>query len=191
MANNILEQYDSISEYGKQQIINDETLLIIKFKEFEDKVIKTLESKEIVDKEINGIKKNYNEEIEELQKREKDFRTEVKRINREKKELYLNNEKATPQQNSELDIYLKYILELGQAIGVVDKKFNKNKKNISDFILLTQDTLKVLGDKEKEINGYINEIERIEEYGDKKLIHTIEMERKKDNLLTQNVTLDI
>ena len=29
---------------------------------------------EIVDKEINGIKKNYNDEIEELQKREKDFR---------------------------------------------------------------------------------------------------------------------
>ena len=57
VANNILEQYDSISEYGKQQIINDESLLIVKFKEFEDKVIKTLESKEIVDKEIMILKK--------------------------------------------------------------------------------------------------------------------------------------
>ena len=191
VANNMLEKYDSISEYGKQQIINDETLLIVKFKEFEDKVIKTLESKEIVDKEINGIKKNYNDEIEELQKREKDFRYEVKRINKEKKDLYLNNEKATPQQNAELDIYLKYILELGQAIGVVDKKFNKNKKNINDFILLTQDTLKVLAEKEKEINGYINEIERIEEFGDKKLIHSIEMERKKDNKREKQLMLKL
>jgi hypothetical protein len=48
---------------------------------------------------------------------------------------------------------LKYILELGLTIGAVDKKFNKNKKNINDFFLLTQDTLKILGEKEKIINN--------------------------------------
>ena len=191
VANNILEKYDSIDENVKQQIINDETLLIVKFKEFEDKVIKILESKEIVDKEITGIKKSYDDEIEELQRRAKDFREEVKRVNREKKELLFNNEKATPQVDSELDTYLKYLLELGQALGVVDKKFNKNKKNINDFIILTQDTLRVLGEKEKEINGYINEIERIEEYGDKKLIHIIEMERKKDNKREKQLMLKL
>ena len=191
VANNILEKYDSIDENVKQQIINDETLLIVKFKEFEDKVIKILESKEIVDKEITGIKKSYDDEIEELQRRARDFREEVKRVNREKKELLFNNEKATPQVDSELDTYLKYLLELGQALGVVDKKFNKNKKNINDFIILTQDTLRVLGEKEKEINGYINEIERIEEYGDKKLIHIIEMERKKDNKREKQLMLKL
>ena len=191
VANNILEKYDSIDENVKQQIINDETLLIVKFKEFEDKVIKILESKEIVDKEITGIKKSYDDEIEELQRRARDFREEVKRVNKEKKELLFNNEKATPQVDSELDTYLKYLLELGQALGVVDKKFNKNKKNINDFIILTQDTLRVLGEKEKEINGYINEIERIEEYGDKKLIHIIEMERKKDNKREKQLMLKL
>jgi len=191
VANNILEKYDSIDENVKQQIINDETLLIVKFKEFEDKVIKILESKEIVDKEITGIKKSYDDEIEELQRRVRDFREEVKRVNREKKELLFNNEKATPQVNTELDTYLKYLLELGQALGVVDKKFNKNKKNINDYIILTQDTLRVLGEKEKEINGYINEIERIEEYGDKRLIHIIEMERKKDNKREKQLMLKL
>ena len=191
VANNILEKYDSIDENVKQQIINDETLLIVKFKEFEDKVIKILESKEIVDKEITSLKKSYDDEIEELQRRARDFREEVKRVNKEKKELLFNNEKATPQVDSELDTYLKYLLELGQALGVVDKKFNKNKKNIIDFILLTQDTLRVLGEKEKEINGYINEIERIEVYGDKKLIHIIEMERKKDNKREKQLMLKL
>ena len=191
VANNILEQYDSIDEYGKQQIINDETMLIVKFKEFEDKVIKILESKEIVDKEITGMKNNYNNEIEDLQKREKDFRNEIKRINKEKKDIYTNYEKTAPQQNSELNSYLKYILELGETIGTVDKKFNKNKKTISDFVLLTQDTLKILSEKEKEINGYINEIERIEEFGDKKLIQTIEMERKKDNKREKQLMLKL
>ena len=191
VANNILEKYDSIDENVKQQIINDETLLIVKFKEFEDKVIKILESKEIVDKEIASLKKSYDDEIEELQRRARDFREEVKRVNKEKKELLFNNEKATPQVDSELDTYLKYLLELGQALGVVDKKFNKNKKNINDFIILTQDTLRVLGEKEKEINGYINEIERIEVYGDKKLIQIIEMERKKDNKREKQLMLKL
>ena len=181
VANDILNKYKNIFINGKQDIINDESLLLLKFREFEDKVIKDLESKENVDKEINYIKKNYNNELEELKKREIDFRNEVKRVNREKKDLFLDNQKATPQQNEELDIYLKYILQLGQAIGAVDKKFGKGKKNINEYIALAQDTLKTLAGVEKEINGYINEIEKIEIFGDKKLIYSIEQERKKDN----------
>ena len=76
---------------------------------------------------------------------------------------------------------MKYILQLGQAIGVLDKKFIKGKRNINEYISLAQDTLKKLADIEKEINGYINEIEKIEIFGDKKLIYSIEQDRKKDN----------
>ena len=192
VANNILNKYNNIINNGNQDIINDEALLIIKFKEFEDKVIKDLESKESVDKEINYIKRNFNNEIDELKKREKDFRNEVKRVNREKKDLFLNNQKAMPQQSEELDVYMKYIFQLGQAIGCVDKKFNKGKKNnISDYITLAQDTLKVLADIEKEINGYINEIEKIEIFGDKKLIYAIEQERKKDNKREKQLELKL
>jgi len=191
VANNMLEKYDSILSDGKQQMFNDETLLLIKFKEFEDKVIKNLESKEAVDKEITSIKKNYNNEIEELRKRERDFKSEVKRVNREKKDLFTNNEKTTPIQNDELDIYMKYILQIGQSLGVADKKFNKGKRNINEYIMLAQDILTALAEKEKEINGYINEIEKIEEYGDKKLIYAIELERKKDNKREKQLTLKL
>ena len=126
-----------------------------------------------------------------LKKREKDFRNEVKRVNREKKDLTLDNQKRTPQQNEELDIYMKYILQLGQAIGVVDKKFTKGKRNINEYIMLAQDTLKELANIEKEINGYINEIEKIEEFGDKKLIYAIEQERKKDNKREKQLELKL
>ena len=97
-----------------------------------------------------------------------------------------------PQQSEELDVYMKYIFQLGQAIGCVDKKFNKGKKNnINDYITLAQDTLKVLADIEKEINGYINEIEKIEIFGDKKLIYAIEQERKKDNKREKQLELKL
>ena len=191
VANTMIDKYDSITSYGKNQLFNDEGLLLIKFKEFEDKVIKNLESKEVVDKEINNIKKNYNNEIEELKKRESDFKNEVKRVNREKKDIFITNEKSTPQKNEELDIYMKYILQLGQELGVADKKFNKGKRNINEYIMLAQDILKAMAEKEREINGYINEIEKIEEFGDKKLINSIELERKKDNKREKQLTLKL
>ncbi len=105
--------------------------------------------------------------------------------------MTLDNQKRTPQQNEELDIYMKYILQLGQAIGVVDKKFTKGKRNINEYIMLAQDTLKELANIEKEINGYINEIEKIEEFGDKKLIYAIEQERKKDNKREKQLELKL
>ena len=194
VANDILNKYENIFTSGRQDrqdLINDESLLLLKFREFEDKVIKDLESKENVDKEISYIKKNFNNEIEELKKRERDFRNEEKRVNREKKDLFKDNQKRTPQQNEELDVFMKYILQLGQAIKVVDKKFNKGKKNVSEYIVLAQDTLKELANIEREINGYINEIEKIEEFGDKKLIFSIEQERKKDNKREKQLELKL
>ena len=191
VANDILNKYQNIFMSGKQDLINDEGLLILKFREFEDKVIKDLESKENVDKEISYIKKNFNNEIEELKKRERDFRNEEKRVNREKKDLFKDNQKRTPQQNEELDVFMKYILQLGQAIKVVDKKFNKGKRNVNEYIILAQDTLKELANIEKEINGYINEIEKIEEFGDKKLIYSIEQDRKKDNKREKQLELKL
>ena len=191
VANDILNKYENIFTSGRQDLINDESLLLLKFREFEDKVIKDLESKENVDKEISYIKKNFNNEIEELKKRERDFRNEEKRVNREKKDLFKDNQKRTPQQNEELDVFMKYILQLGQAIKVVDKKFNKGKRNVNEYIILAQDTLKELANIEKEINGYINEIEKIEEFGDKKLIFSIEQERKKDNKREKQLELKL
>ena len=60
------------------------------------------------------------------------------------------------------------------------KKF-KGKRNIIDCLNFTKETLDVLAEKERLINGYINEIEMIEVVGDKKLIHDIEIDRKKAN----------
>ena len=82
-------------------------------------------------------------------------------------------------------------MQLGQSIGVVDKKFLNRKKNINEYIILAQDILKTLAEIEKEINGHINEIEKIEEFGDKKLIFSIEQERKKDNKREKQLELKL
>ena len=90
------------------------------------------------------------------------------------------NKKLKTHRSSEVEQYLNYIIELGMETGNLKDKF-KGKRNIVDCLNFTKETLDVLAEKERLINGYINEIEMIEVLGDKKLIHEIEVDRKKAN----------
>jgi hypothetical protein len=162
------------------ELLDDETLLIMKFTEYEDKVIKVLSNQEVIDKEIRYLKSSYDEEIEELKKRVKDCEEEEYRILIEKKNLINSINKLKPHEDSEVERFMKYIVELGLETGNLSSKI-KNKKNILDYLNFTKDTLNILEEKESLINNYINEIEEIERTGDKKLIHDIEMDRKKHN----------
>ena len=154
--------------------------MILKFTEFEEKVIKILETKQIVDKEFTAIQKSYEDELKELQRREKDCLEEEIRISAENNQMIAANKKLKTQRSSEVEQYLNYIIELGIETGNLKDKF-KGKRNIIDCLNFTKETLDVLAEKERLINGYINEIEMIEVVGDKKLIHDIEIDRKKAN----------
>ena len=71
MADLILKNYEQMKTGSRPTILNDESLLILKFTEFEEKVIKILETKQLVDKEFTSIQKSYEDELKELQRREK------------------------------------------------------------------------------------------------------------------------
>lgn len=180
MSDCILKNYEQIRSLGKATNLDDESMLIMKFTEFEEKVIKILESKQVIDKEITGLQSSYQNEIEELQRREKDCIEEEKRITDENNAMINANKKLKTHRSSEVEQYLNYIIELGIATGNLKDKF-KGKRNINDCLVFTKDTLDVLSEKERMINNYITEIEGIELYGDKALIHEIEVERKKAN----------
>lgn len=161
-------------------MLEDESLLILKFTEFEEKVIKILEAKQVVDKEFNAIQKSYEDELKELERRERDCIEEEIRISNENNQLITANKKLKLHKSSEVEQFLNYIIELGIATGNLKDKF-KGKRNIADCLNFTKETLDVLSEKERLINNYINEIEMIEITGDKKLIHDIEVDRKKAN----------
>ena len=180
LADLILKNYEQIKSGSRPNILNDESLLILKFTEFEEKVIKILETKQIVDKEFTAIQKSYEDELKELQRREKDCLEEEIRISAENNQMIAANKKLKTQRSSEVEQYLNYIIELGIETGNLKDKF-KGKRNIIDCLNFTKETLDVLAEKERLINGYINEIEMIEVVGDKKLIHDIEIDRKKAN----------
>lgn len=180
VAQVILEKYQNLQDTGQLENLKDDEMLIHKFKDFEDKVIKILENKEVVDKEIVHLKESNDDEINELKRRYNDCLLEQDAFNQEKREIIQEIKKLNPERNTEIEMYLNYIIDLGMETGNI-KQHTKGKKNFLDCLNFTQETLKALEQKEKIINDYIEEIENIELTGDKKLIKDIEAERKKEN----------
>ena len=92
------------------------------------------------------------------------------------KEFQMNN-------NSEIEEYLHYIIDLGNEVGIEDQKSSANKNNnITDYLYYCKDTLAILEKKEILINEYIKEIENIIKYGDendRNIIEKLLFERKK------------
>ena len=151
--------------------------MFMKFNELEERVVKILQRKEILDKESTAETDSYKDEISELKRRVKDCQIESKQIQNEKDQIINAINRLKPQKDNEVNQYLDYIYEIGGMTGDLNNKL-KGKKNIIDLLNFTKDTLLVLQQKETFINDHITEIEFIEENGDKKLINDIITEIK-------------
>ena len=190
VSNKILNHYDNLKNSETINLLDDENFMFIKFNELEEKVVKVLQKKEIIDKEKNYETNSYKEEILELKRRVKDCEIEAKQNQNEKDQIINSINKLKPQKDNEVNQYLDYILEMGNMTGDLNNK-TKGKKNIIDLLNFTKETLSVLQQKETLINDYIIEIENIEENGDKKLINDIITDRKKFNKREKQMQLKI
>ena len=180
VSNLILKHYDNLKNSETIELLDDENFMFMKFNELEERVVKILQRKEILDKESTAETDSYKDEISELKRRVKDCQIESKQIQNEKDQIINAINRLKPQKDNEVNQYLDYIYEIGGMTGDLNNKL-KGKKNIIDLLNFTKDTLLVLQQKETFINDHITEIEFIEENGDKKLINDIITERKKFN----------
>ena len=180
VSNIILKHYDNLKNSETIELLDDENFMFMKFNELEERVVKILQRKEILDKESTTETDSYKDEISELKRRVKDCQIESKQIQNEKDQIINAINRLKPQKDNEVNQYLDYIYEIGGMTGDLNNKL-KGKKNIIDLLTFTKDTLLVLQQKETFINDYITEIEHIEENGDKKLINDIITDRKKFN----------
>jgi hypothetical protein len=180
VSNIILKHYDNLKNSETIELLDDDNFMFMKFNELEERVVKILQRKELLDKESNAETESYKDEISELKRRVKDCQIESKQVQNEKDQIINAINRLKPQKDNEVNQYLDYIYEIGGMTGDLNNKL-KGKKNITDLLTFTKDTLLVLQQKETFINDYITEIEHIEENGDKKLINDIITDRKKFN----------
>ncbi len=193
----ILKKYDSLDE--KNDILNeqkgkfDDTFLIIKYNDYEEKVLKGIKNKDNIGnvfKEDN----NYEQYLKQLKTHIDNLKIREERLIMEKNKLTkeIKNSKNKRQKDENTDKYLEYIIELGKETQKCDidentlfednepKEYEKMVKEY-DYNYYTIKSLNDLKKKERLINKFIGYIENIENSEDKKLIIDIELERKNEN----------
>ena len=196
----ILEKYDFVvnnSELiNKQQENFDETFLMIKFKEYEDKFIKTMKSKDSLLEELD-TDNTYNENnlnIKLLKYKYNNLKNKETNLILEKNKLIKNidNIKNKRHKDENVNKFLEYIIQLGKEAEKLNinennyfendfpKEYEKMLKEY-DYNFYTINTINDLKKKERLINKFIEFIEKVEKSDDKKIITKIELERKNEN----------
>ena len=197
VADIILEKYDLLPNkddiFSEQKDDFDDTFMIIKFNDFEEKVIQRIKFKEEFFKELDHDN-NYKENLKRINNTLNKLKIREKKLNIEKNKLIKNidNSKNINQKDENIEKYLQYIIELGKETEKFDineldyfeddipKEYEKMVKEY-DFNYFTVKTLNNLKKKERLINKFIEYIESIEKSDDKNIISDIEQERKNEN----------
>ena len=190
----IIEKYNLFMNNDNEQNENfDDTFLIIKFKEFEEKFINALKSKYNSVEEFEK-ENDYENELKQLQENINDLKLKEKNLILEKNHLIKNidNIKNRKQRDENIDKYLEYIIQLGKEtekinineknyfIDDLPKEYQKTVKEY-DFNYYTIKTLNNLKKKERLINKFISYIEKVEKSEDNKIIAEVELNRKNEN----------
>ena len=197
IAELILKKYDLLENHHdvfKEKDDNfDDTFIIIKFNDFEEKVLQGIKYKEIFFKQLDK-EMNYDEYLNLLRKNINNLKMREKQLNIEKNKLIKNIEKSKNKNHKDenIDIFLDYIIQLGKEAEKCDVNINDHFENnkpkeyekmLKDYDInyYTIKTLNNLKKKENLINRFIEYIENIENSKDKHIILEIEQERKNEN----------
>ena len=192
----IIEKYDNSLKKNNINEKNenfDDTFIFIKFKEYEEKFINAMKSKNTLLEELD-IQKEYDKELNEIQKNINNLKKKEMNLILEKTKLIksINNIKNRKQRDENIDKYLEYIMQLGKEteklninednyfVDDTPKEYQKMVKEY-DFNYYTVKTLNNLKKNERLINKFIEYIEKVEKSEDNKIISEVELNRKNEN----------
>ena len=180
----IYEKSKTLPESYEEEInsiLNYDESLMQQYSQYEEKVVKMLEDKNYINKEITNIKLNSEHQLNDLKKKLRDAEKEYQKLDLEKKSILTSMKEFQINSLSQMDELSNYIVELGSLAGVQTPRQN-GLENITDFLSYCKGTIRFLSDKEKMVNNYIDEIEDIINSGndkDKNIIEKLLFERKK------------
>ena len=166
-----------------EDILQNNERLIQQYNQYEEKLVQIIDDKNHLDKEVSNLINKNKVELLLLEKKMKECEKEYEKLKLDKKRLLCSMKEFQINNISEVEEYLKYIIDLGHEIGIESQKNNLNKNNnITEYLYYCKDTLSILEKKEILINEYIKEIENIINYGDendRNIIEKLLFDRKK------------
>ena len=174
---------NNVNEEEIHNILENDELLIQQYNQYEEKLVKILDEKDHLDKEVNNLINRNKKELAILKEKLEECKIEYEKLKIDKKRLLLSMKEFQMNNISEIEEYLHYIMDLGKEIGVETQKNPSNKSNtITEYLYYCKDTISSLEKKELLINEYIKEIETIIKYGDendKNIIEKLLLDRKR------------
>ena len=183
IANELIKIYDKNNKTDFDDKLTDEYWLITQFKEYEINLINIINQKELYRKDF--VKIDYFDKIEmdKLLKKKKELEKTLKIAQEEKDKFVKSIRTYDPPEY--MDIVLNCIEELTNIIGNNNPSIPVllKDKSESNYTAISSNLIKILKEKENNINNYINEIENIlngNNIDDKKLIEELILERKKE-----------
>ena len=171
------------NDFMDMLLFQGEEALFRNFKNMENRVINVLEKKNSLDEEIRNEKNDNRNEINALSTRKKDTEKDNVLINLNKIQQKALIVDFKDNDIEEIKQYMKYITELGEAVGLLNPP-NVDTTKLSECLYFCKDTLDELEKKEMYVNNSINYIENIYDMGDndeKYIIDYIINDRKKYN----------
>jgi len=159
-----MNNYDeTMKELEKTDIFFKKCILM------ENKIIKGISEKEGLEKEIIALRKNCENELKQLKYSKADYESDYNYLINEIKRVKLEMNNFKLNDSEDLDIYLKYIQELGLEIGSSsDNPQSCEKKYITEFVTYSKGIAEELKKTEDTVNEMISNIENIIESGNKK-----------------------
>ena len=154
-----------------------------KVEQLEDNVLKAIDDKESLKKEISRLKDHHAKLLEQVIFRLEDTKQECEKL--EELREVISKEIDDKQNKGELDINecMDYIFELAEVMGMNVNKY-KQVANCIDYINTSNDVVNYLSNKEIVVNTYIEKIEKIQNSNvemDRIFINNLITEKKKAN----------
>jgi len=182
IINKIIYIYNTKDKYSQlPSVLKDEQLLIKKFNELEELITHNIAKRNFIKQEIYQINEYYKKELKTL---ENNYKGYEKDFNYLKGDLHLISKSMNSlkiHDNENIENYMKYIIELGKQILF---KTPAKRNNIDEYSAYCKNIISALAKKEVDINNYMNEIEIILNFGEKKeksLLEKIILDRRKLN----------
>ena len=177
----LLKLSDSENDDDNNDLLDDPDLMIRKYKELEDKILRVVERTKLYNKtEIEEVDNN-KQLLREMRNRVKDLEKEYD-FNKKALKDYIKNEFGKNSEISEED-FCNMAFDLCQ---IISQCFNNNKKEEKkkemDILELNDEITKCMNimiKKEGEVNNYLQIIENMEK-NEKKLFELIMNQRKID-----------
>ena len=180
---NLYESKDKCNTLPKE--LEDNDIMEKKYTLFEDKIIRILSIKERLDKELENVKKNYENELAQLEISKSNYESNLNYVKNEKNNVNIEMKNFRIHEDENLENYLNYIIELGKEIKTnLPIPILNDKHYLNEFVLYSKKTLLALENKEEIINSNILEILTILKNGkseDKELMESLIMKQKNLN----------